>query len=228
MVKLARRNTRLQSLQEERAAQIMSTRRRDHFASAITRAGNHIADDAIEAYSRVEIHERMQMLENNWQSYQTEHLSLVGHEAVTDELGDVYITHFQQVENDYLRLRLICRKQIERLDQQERDAHANQQQQLPVVNQQRQQIVVQTADALANIPNTWGQFSGDYAQWHSFRDRFKAAVHLNQNLPVAFKFQYLKAAVAGPAARVLGTWKLTDANYPPNHAHSAAQNSICG
>lgn len=213
--KLARRNTRLQSLQEsDLRVTIMSTRRRDHFASAIGRAGEQLDNDAFDAYSRVEIQERLQMLEANWQNYQTEHLSLVGQDTVTPHQEEAHMQHFQRIENEYLRLRLICRKQIEVLHQAERDAQANQQQPLPAVNQQRQQIVVQTADALANIPNTWGQFSGDYAQWHSFRDRFKAAVHLNQNLPIAFKFQYLKAAVTGAAARVLGTWKLTDANYP--------------
>lgn len=195
------------------AAKIMSAHRRDHFADAIVRAGVHIGSVAFQAASRMEVHERLQMLEGNWERYQAEHLLLVSDEAVTQELKDASIEDFQRIENEYLRLRLICRRLFHAFDQQEQDVRANQQPS-PAVNDQRRQIIVQTADALANIPNTWGQFAGDYAQWHSFRDRFKAAVHLNQNLPVAFKFQYLRAAVVGPAARVLGTWELTDANYP--------------
>lgn len=66
---------------------------------------------------------------------------------------------------------------------------------------------------MANIPNTWGVFSGDIAQWHSFRDRFKAAVHANNSVPIMFKFQYLKAAVQGAAAREMSSWNMTEENF---------------
>lgn len=74
-------------------------------------------------------------------------------------------------------------------------------------------VELQTADALANIVNTWGTFNGDYAAWQSFKERFSNAVHDNQKIRTIFKFQYLQAACVGEAKGALGEWELTEQNY---------------
>lgn len=71
--------------------------------------------------------------------------------------------------------------------------------------------VIQT-DAAGNLPNTWGTFSGDYAKWQSFRDRWMP-IHKNKEVLAVTKFQALKAACIGEAAGALGEWDITEANY---------------
>lgn len=71
--------------------------------------------------------------------------------------------------------------------------------------------VIQT-DAAGNLPNTWGTFSGDYAKWQSFRDRWMP-VHENKEIKAVTKFQALKAACVGDAAGALGEWDITEDNY---------------
>lgn len=74
-------------------------------------------------------------------------------------------------------------------------------------------IEVQTTDACGNIPNTWGTFDGDYAKWHSFRDRWLTAMHENKNVKVIKKFENLLAACIGKASGAVGQWDLTSENY---------------
>lgn len=78
----------------------------------------------------------------------------------------------------------------------------------------------QTVNVQLNMPvqqhdlrNTWGEFDGNYTKWPGFYDRFKAAIHDNEAVSPAFKFQYLKKSLVGKAARTLGEWQLTDENY---------------
>lgn len=63
------------------------------------------------------------------------------------------------------------------------------------------------------IENTWGEFDGTLIQWQGFHDRFKSAIHDNEQIPRAFKFQYLQKSLKGRAATALGEWQLSDENY---------------
>ena len=71
--------------------------------------------------------------------------------------------------------------------------------------------VIQT-DAAGNIPNSWGAFNGDYARWHSFRDRCMP-VHEKKEIKAITKFHALKTACIGEAAGALGEWDITEQNY---------------
>lgn len=85
------------------------------------------------------------------------------------------------------------------------------------INQNPQQAQMnQSAWHFSNfktIENTWGEFDGNLVQWQGFHDRFKAAVHDNEQLSGAFKFMYLQKSLKGKASRALGEWQLTDNNY---------------
>lgn len=68
-------------------------------------------------------------------------------------------------------------------------------------------------DALANIPNSWGYFSGDYSEWPAFRDRYKNRMHDRIDVLITHKWGYLRSSLSGDALRALGKWQDTDDNY---------------
>lgn len=90
---------------------------------------------------------------------------------------------------------------------------------LPPVAQQVQQpqMQLQRIDDqqidITKINDTWGSFDGNRLQWQSFRDRFNVSVHQNARIDAVYKFQLLLKAVTGAAAKVIGSWQLTAANY---------------
>ncbi|RYE12923.1 MAG: DUF1759 domain-containing protein, partial [Sphingobacteriaceae bacterium] len=74
-------------------------------------------------------------------------------------------------------------------------------------------VEVQQTDASGNIPNVWGTFDGDYAQWNSFHDKWVASIHNDEKIKAVRKFQLLQAACIGTARGALGEWDLTEENY---------------
>jgi hypothetical protein len=56
-------------------------------------------------------------------------------------------------------------------------------------------------------------FSGSIEEWDHFHDIFVSNVDRNENLSPVKKFQYLKAALTGKAARTIQMLEATDANY---------------
>lgn len=79
-------------------------------------------------------------------------------------------------------------------------------------NEKTNQIVVQYP-ASKSVENTWGEFDGNLMQWQGFHDRFRAAIHENEQLSGAYKFMYLQRSLTGKASYALGEWQLTDDNY---------------
>ncbi|CAG7733790.1 unnamed protein product [Allacma fusca] len=57
-------------------------------------------------------------------------------------------------------------------------------------------------------------FTGKYEDWLLFRDRFNQSVHNRADLSGAEKFEYLLAALEGPAADLIESIPLQDTNYP--------------
>ncbi|XP_036340813.1 uncharacterized protein LOC118750197 [Rhagoletis pomonella] len=75
------------------------------------------------------------------------------------------------------------------------------------------QVELQYPQRQMDLKNNWGEFDGSLTKWKGFHDRFKAAVHDNEQVAPAFKFAYLQKSLVGKAARTLGEWQLTDENY---------------
>lgn len=69
------------------------------------------------------------------------------------------------------------------------------------------------ASDLQSTQPTWGKFDGNLFFWQSFKDRFTAAVHANENIKPVFKLQHLLASLSGRAARVVGTRQPTEQGY---------------
>ena len=57
------------------------------------------------------------------------------------------------------------------------------------------------------------EFSGNYAEWLSFRDIFKSLVHENPNLTEIEKMHYLRTTLKGEALRALEALTVSSANY---------------
>lgn len=57
------------------------------------------------------------------------------------------------------------------------------------------------------------KFSGEIIQFQTFLESFTSAVHLNPDLSVIDKFNYLKGLVEGPAASAIQGLTLSEANY---------------
>lgn len=63
------------------------------------------------------------------------------------------------------------------------------------------------------IENTWGEFDGTLSKFQGFHDRFKWAVHDNNDYSPAMKFQALWSSLKGKALEDLGEWSFSDVEY---------------
>lgn len=65
------------------------------------------------------------------------------------------------------------------------------------------------------IENTWGEFDGDFMKWPAFHDSFKNRIYEDAFMQPVQKFQILKAALKGKAAKALGEWIICNRNFEP-------------
>lgn len=63
------------------------------------------------------------------------------------------------------------------------------------------------------IENTWGEFDGTLSKFQGFHDRFKWAVHDNNDYAPSMKFQALWKSLTGKAREDLGEWNFSDVEY---------------
>ncbi|XP_043263587.1 uncharacterized protein LOC122403866 [Colletes gigas] len=56
-------------------------------------------------------------------------------------------------------------------------------------------------------------FSGDFDNWLRFRDTFESLIHNKEGLTDIQKFHYLTSALKGPAARMISSLGVSEANY---------------
>lgn len=205
------RQTIVQINSEEEMAENMMQRlqaainRRNLFQNSLQRLNEQVAGEAMQETDLLQAEEVLRHADNNWQKFESRHEDVIALDLNADQMTEQQQI-YAAVEVAYYALRRDLRARITELT--------------PVAEQMQQggqggpvHVEFATIDALGNIPNTWGTFTGDYSQWHSFRDRFKAAVHENVRLQPIFKFQYLRAAVTGAAARAMGDWQMVEANY---------------
>lgn len=191
----------------------MAMQRRTVFLTAIRKAIASMDGDRINEFSETQIEERIRRLDDNWSKYQMEHLTII---AEADE-----ITSMQQYSTEYedLEAQLEClidqlrgrQAEIKKAEMAENPQPSTSRAGSSNANQRPIQIV--TGDGMANIPNTWGKFTGEYAKWPTFRDCFDGAINSNKELDDIQKFQYLIAAVTDRAQRAMGNFRLTAENY---------------
>jgi hypothetical protein len=78
-------------------------------------------------------------------------------------------------------------------------------------------VATRAAPATASVklpPLQLATFNGDYTEWTPFYDQFRSTIDSSDRFSGAQKLSYLKSALSGEAAKVIGAMKITDANYP--------------
>lgn len=187
----------------------MSTLPRQMFIDAIKEFHIQVQDAEFANQTLAQVQDLLLQVTHQYERYETEHVKLLSDPAEAGKAADHAEVH-REISQMYRTIRSILAERNGQL------TTAAVQLQAPTAAapvQQQVSVNLSTADALSNITNTWGQFSGDYLQWQSFRDRFKEAIHENKEVPIIKKFHYLRASVSGAAARAMGNWPFTEQNY---------------
>lgn len=121
-------------------------------------------------------------------------------EDIISELDDLYIEGLS-----LLRIHIDEKRPITNLNQDEGASSGSVDGNVPRPLQVEVKLPVQQ-----NIQNTWGHFSGDLTKWKGFRDRFVAAVHENNDIKPAFKYQHLRKSLSGSALGTVGSGSGTE------------------
>lgn len=199
---MAKRTTRLTSIAEETNFAKIIKRREDCIAK-IDRIERHVNDqDKFLDFEKDHLDELLLKIEEQSAILDKIHMKIIcDHD---EDKPDDYAQTSVDMDDKIFILRVKIKKRLDMI-------------RIPSVQQQSEvapmKFQVQMTDASGNVPNTWGTFDGEYEKWQSFRDRWIAAMHNNENVPAITKFQNLKAACVGQANGALGEWDLTEENY---------------
>lgn len=173
---------------------------------AITRILEYAKSEALETASKENILLRADRLLQLWEKANSLFLQLVGEETeqglseVEGSMAEMEECYFEAAE--ILRTKIAA---LSRSDQQTSNAGERQESQINV----SLTLPVQQHD----IKNTWGEFDGSLLKWIGFRDRFRSAIHENQEISTAYKYAYLRKSLTGKAARALGESNLNKDSY---------------
>lgn len=207
------RNTRVASQSQSQSASApaksffaKANNKRTYYKKKLLDQATAIENDAtFQTWSKGMLEERLKLYQENYLAFDAQCLNMVCEDPDDDSFDMLELDRENQViEENYISVKAKIRDRLDGLEQ----AKASEK-----TKQETVRVELQPTDALGNIPNTWGNFDGDYSKWKCFRDRFKHAVHDNEHVKPIFKFQYLKTACTKEAKGVLGEWELTDENY---------------
>lgn len=212
--------------------------RRQTQRAAIVRNHEFVLSEAFNQATIALVRERTQLLELNYERYNTEHMEVVGNLVMPADLN-AQNEHAAQVEELYLTTKVALINKLNELQAAD-NARLAQENVRPVLNQQNvdeilnginnvnerlaaqrpvEQIRVQQAAVMAADIRleriSPAKFNGDYSKWSEWRSMFESLVHNNEALSNAQKFHYLKQSTGGDAERLLGGWQTTGENYVP-------------
>ena len=73
---------------------------------------------------------------------------------------------------------------------------------------------VQPSGQVSRLPKLeLPKFSGEYTEWQTFWDKFRAVIDSNNSIPIVNKFTYLQSLLQGEAAATISGLSLTETNY---------------
>ena len=73
---------------------------------------------------------------------------------------------------------------------------------------------VQPSGQVSRLPKLQlPKFSGEYTEWQTFWDKFRAVIDSNNSIPTVNKFTYLQSLLQGEAAATISGLSLTETNY---------------
>lgn len=172
-------------------------RKRNMHRCALVRVQAYTRTEAMANAPVQELRTRVNMLEKTWQSLSEEHESLVC-QAETADAELVHNSYLTAAEEIFFETMTALNTRITELEVRPEQ----------VIDATRHNVVVQAQKEIKI-----GTFGGDFAKWNQFRDLYLSAVHNNPAISDVQKFVRLKDAIVGNAARVLGGWQITEANY---------------
>lgn len=175
--------------------------KRKHIVKSISRIHTKTNGDEFNQKTLFELEDWLTTLSENWSDYKAEY-SKIFDEVLEEDESEEFEQDFVRTESVYMKTRSKLRARIAELTPQQ-----------PAAPQQPVQVEVKQTDALTNIPNSWGHFSGDYAEWPGFRDRYKSRMHDRTDVLITHKWGHLRSSLSGDALRALGKWQDTDDNY---------------
>lgn len=181
---------------------------RNQSARSVRNIIDYIEDDNFQNRNLEQLRIRLLYLEEQWALFANNNNHLIANPEDIDDIA-IHQNVFNELEPLYLEAKAILNTRIQELQ----PVHQNIVQQPQINPVQNQQPIVVHVQGAKQIENTWGEFDGNLTHWQEFHDMFKAAVHDNEQITPAFKFQYLKKSLKGIAADALGNWQLTDNNY---------------
>lgn len=205
---------------------------RNQSARSIRNILNHINQENFHEQTAIQIKSRLAHLKGQWKNFAAKNAKLIEKTPKKHEQKKCW-SLYDEIETDYIsaraslntRLKELKDIQIENIndepiEQTENELNKEQieqnhiQEEIP--NQMGNQIIqpgLWQFPSWKAIEKTWGDFDGTLSKWQGFHDRFKQAVHDNELIPRAFKFQHLQNSLKGKALTALGEWQLSDDNY---------------
>ncbi|XP_036346841.1 uncharacterized protein LOC118756168 [Rhagoletis pomonella] len=169
---------------------------------AIERAAAYVRSEEFASVTHPGASARLEVLEGRWKQCMALHDELVLDVKEGDKTKN-YDVELEKAEEGYFEARAALQGKINELCPTP----------VPVNAPANIQVELQYPQRQMDLKNNWGEFDGALTKWKGFHDRFKAAVHDNEQVAPAFKFTYLQKSLVGKAARTLGEWQLTDENY---------------
>lgn len=182
-----------------------NAKKRKHYVQSLSRARGKIDAENFAEKTQFELEDLLTTLTEDWIEFKAEYAKVFD-EIIEANDESTLEKQFIDAEETYQYTRSKVRARIAELTP-KKDTLP------PVVTPQPVTVELKQPDALANIPNSWGHFNGDYAEWPSFRDRYKARIHDCTDILITHKWGYLRSSLSGDALRAMGTWKDTDENY---------------
>lgn len=150
--------------------------------------------------SEADLHIRAEELRKDFNKFEESHTM---YRSFVKLSSDVFYT---SVNKMYLRLLANVENRIREMEKEEQSR--TQPQANSTMNNTDQPVVRVETNRRPQI----GKFNGNSSDWPGFRDVFRAEVDRRDYEPV-MKLIYLRDACVDKAARILGTWQLTAANY---------------
>lgn len=166
-------------------------------------------EDATEEFSthtsRHLIGTRLEILENNWAKFQTEHEKI----CMTEEKRleeEAYIKHrtYERCQEFFVQAKASLLKQQDLIEASHSSSRSSE-----TMPSEKHSIDHRRALPRIDLP----KFSGNYHDWRSFHDLFMSMVGDNEYISNVEKMYYLKTCLSGDAARIVTNVKITDDTF---------------
>ena len=147
------------------------------------------------------IETRKELLEQNWSNFESIHCKLYesyNAEEIDQKVDNIYESTEDNYINYKAHMKTVLNKMSVKGSEQENGTDKS----------------TKKSSAFVKLPKiTIPTFSGQYSEWATFNDLFKALVHNNESLSDCQKLHYLKDHLTGEAEQLIRYTPISDANY---------------